>query len=217
MGAFDYGVYKKGMNATGDSRLQAALTAYRVELAYNGFEKNLVLDSPLFGDAMDNRTKEFQASVGLKADGQLGVKSSTELFRKRVSMVEGKYNLPTGALGKQLLLESAYDPVAVGYSDPQDHGISQINLRLHPSVTIDEAYDPIFAIDWAGQYIRTSFEHVTNETNVMKAARAAYNIGDVYAGDWMLAGFPASGKVVDGIDWFKRATDYLTLVDKQVW
>lgn len=217
MGAYDLGIYKRGMNATGNDRLQAALTAFRIELSYNGFGKNLILDSVLFGEAMENRVKEFQTSRGLKSDGQIGSKTSTELFRRRVVQVEAQYDLPAGTIGKQILLESAYDPVAIGYADPADHGIAQINLTIHSSVTIDEAYDPTFALDWAGNYIRTSYETVAKSANVIKAARAAYNIGDTYAAEWLKDDFPASGKVVGGIDWYKRATDYLNLVDKQNW
>lgn len=205
------------MNATNDDRLQAALTAFKVELAYNGFGKNLVLDAPTFGDAMRNRVKEFQASAGLTADGQIGQKTATELFRKRIVYTEGVYALPEGSLGKQLLLESGYDPVAVGFSDPADHGLAQINLRIHSDVTVDQAYDPTFAIDWAAHYIRNSYDAVATNADVMKAARAAYNIGNFYATEWMKDSFPASGKVVDNIDWYKRATDYIALVDKQNW
>lgn len=217
MGAWDYGAYKRGMNAQGDDRLQAALTALRIELAYNGFGKNLILNSPGFGEAMENRVKEFQADRGLKVDGQIGMTTAKELFRRRVSTIEGTYSLPQGALGKQLLLESAYDPVAIGSVDPSDHGIAQINLNMHKDVSVAQAYDPIFAIEWSAQYIRTAFDHVTSDANVMKAARAAYNIGETYAAQWLLAGFPDSGKVVDGLDWFKRATDYIALIDKQTW
>jgi len=217
MGAFEYGVYKRGMNATGDARLQAALTGLRVELVYNGFGKNLVLDSVGFGEAMENRVKEFQASRNIKVDGQIGGGTAKELFRKRVNITEGIYDLPAGSLGKQLLLESGYDPVAIGYADPSDHGLAQINLRIHTDVSVDEAFDPIFAVDWAARYIRDGYDQVAKAADVMKAARAAYNVGNFYATEWMKAGFPASGKVADGIDWFERATNYIALVDKQVW
>lgn len=217
MGAFDYGVYKRGMNATGDARLQAALIALRIELAYNGFGKNLVIDSIGFGEAMENRTKEFQTSVGINADGQIGQKTATELFRKRVSFVEGVYGLSEGTLGKQLLLESAYDPVALGFSDPADHGIAQINLRIHNDVTVEQAYDPTFALDWAAKYIRSSYDQIATTADVMKAARAAYNVGDFYAAEWMKADFPSSGRLEDGIDWYARAYNYIQLVNKQNW
>lgn len=52
----------------------------------------------------------------------------------------------------------------------------------------------------------------------MKAARAAYNIGNTYATQWMLAGFPASGgPLLNGQDVYERATKYLALIDRQVW
>jgi len=149
MGAFDYGIYRKGMDGRNDSRLGAGIIAIKKELIYNGFDKNIDPELPYFGDAVTNRLIEFQASrlPALVADGQAGQKTLTELFRKRVVATEKKFELTTGALGKKLKLESGYDPIAVGYVDPLDTGIAQINLGAHPDVTKAEAFDPGFAIN----------------------------------------------------------------------
>lgn len=182
MGAFDYGAYTKGMDGRDDPRLGAAIFAIKRELIYNGYSKNIVLDLPYFGDAVYQRLKEFQAAHNISTSiGKAGQTTLTELFRKRVNATETKYDLPSGALGKKLRLESGYDPVAIGWADPKDTGIAQINIGIHTSVSQMEAFDPEFAIDWAGKYIRNNFEVISNKANVMKAARAAYNIGNTYA------------------------------------
>ncbi len=147
MGAFDYGRYQKGMDGRNDARLGAAIIAIKKELIYNGFDQNVNPELAYFGDAVANRLKEFQASKGLQVDGQAGQVTLTELFRKRVVLTEKKFELTTGALGKKLKLESGYDPIAIGYVDPLDTGIAQINLGAHPDVTKDEAFDPEFAIN----------------------------------------------------------------------
>jgi peptidoglycan hydrolase-like protein with peptidoglycan-binding domain len=181
---------------------------------------------PFFGESVANSVKDFQAAKGLKVDGQVGPVTAKELFRPRVEHVEYGYGIPDGALGKQIWLESAFDPVAVGTVDSRDRGMCQINLfeltnasGEHGAhhVTLAQAYDPPYAIDWAGQYIISQQQEIADRIKLMKAARAAYNVGDFYAAQWLLDGFPASGKVVDGIDWYKRATDYLFNIDRQTW
>lgn len=218
MGAWSYGSYKFGMNGTADPRLAAAIHAIKQELIYNGFAQGIVLDLPVYGDSVRNRVKDFQASKGLTVDGQVGSKTSLELFRKRVVAEEQNYNLPSGTIGKKLKLESLYDPVAVGSVDPDDTGIAQINVRIHDSVSIDEAFDPAFAIDWAAKYVSSQRRDIGERANIIKAARAAYNIGQVYATAWMLSGFATSGGPdIGGVDSFERATQYIALIDAQTW
>lgn len=218
MGAWEYGGYHSITRAYDDPRLGAALIAVKRELKYNGYGTNLVTDTPVFGDAAENRTIEFQKDHGLTGDGVIGPGTASELFRRRISAAEAKYGLPSGAIGKQIKLESNFDPVAIGYADPDDTGIAQINLRLHPDVTKDQAYDPAFAIDWMGRYISAGQDVIVKSANVMKAARAAYNIGNTYATQWLLSNFAGSGgPSLGGEDSFTRATNYINLIDGQDW
>lgn len=219
MGAFEWGNYKSGMKvpAIHQERLGYAFLALKKELTYNGFGKNLIMN-PVFGEAATNRTKEFQESVGLTPDGTIGRITARELFRKRVQEIEQDYGLPHGTLGKKFLLESAYDPVAIGFVDPDDTGIAQINLRIHTGVSLEQAFDPEFSFGWAAEYVKDNRDRIIREVNVLKAARAAYNIGVEYAKRWMLDGFPASGgPLIGGADSYERATQYIALIDKQNW
>lgn len=218
MSAFSYGYYKQGMDGRNDSRLGTGLIVLKRELAYNGFGDKLVLDNAVFGEAAANRVGDFQAAKGLKVDKQVGPVTAKELFRKRVEQVEDTFNFWRGTLGRQLWLESAFDPIAVGVADPADTGIAQINLRIHSTITEAQAFDPAFAIRWAAQYIADAEARIINEVDAIKAARAAYNIGAEYAKQWMLAKFPASGGPQLGSeDSFARATKYIALIDKQDW
>lgn len=218
MGAFDFGPYRKGMDGRNDIRLGGAILSIKAELIYNGYDQNVNPDLAFFGDAISNRVKEFQADRGLTSDGQVGARTALELFHARVGALEKKYNLPTDALGKQVKLESAFDPAAKGVIDSLDTGISQINLGQHPDVTEVQAYSAAWALEWTCQHIRGSYNNIADDVHVMRAARAAYNIGDVYAAQWLEAGFPSSGgPSIGGQDSFTRATQYLQLIDSQAY
>lgn len=218
MGAYDFGFYKQGMDGRNDPRLGAAIIAIKKELVYNGFTKNVDTTLPVLGDAVTNRLGEFQASVGLKNDEVAGPLTLKELFRKRVESIEDAFDLWRGTLGRQVWLESNFDPVAKGVIDPDDTGIAQINLRIHSTITETQAYDPNFSFRWAAQYIIDAKDRIVDEADVMKAARAAYNVGTEYAKQWMLAQFPSSGgPSLGGEDSFTRATNYISLIDKQNW
>jgi peptidoglycan hydrolase-like protein with peptidoglycan-binding domain len=225
MGAWDYGNYKYdektkvGTDGRNDERLAAGIVAIKNELRFTGFDREaMVGDLPFYGSAVANSVKDFQEAKGLTVDGQVGARTAKELFRERIESVEDDYDLPRGTLGKKISLESAFDPVARGIADPDDTGIAQINLRIHATVTVEQAYDPAFAIGWAARYVRDNYESIEDQLNIMKAARAAYNIGRTYARMWLLAGFPESGgPLLGGQDSFTRASKYIELIDKQTW
>jgi peptidoglycan hydrolase-like protein with peptidoglycan-binding domain len=213
MGAFDYGRYRRGLDGREDARLGAAILAIKRELAFNGFARpKMDATLPFFGEAVENSVKDFQKSRGLTADGEVGQTTGRELFRPRIEQAEDIRSLPHGTIGKKVALESAFDPVAVGFSDAADKGIAQINTRIH-GVTEAEAFSPVFAIAWAGDYVLSQKREVERRANTLRAGRAAYNVGNFYATEWMLAGFPENGRVENGIDWFARAHKYLLLVD----
>jgi peptidoglycan hydrolase-like protein with peptidoglycan-binding domain len=213
MGAFDYGRYRRGLDGREDARLGAAILAIKRELAFNGFARpKMDASLPFFGEAVENSVKDFQKSRGLTADGEVGQTTGRELFRSRIEQAEGIRSLPHGTIGKKIALESGFDPAAVGFSDAADKVIAQINTRIH-GVTEEEAFSPVFAIAWAGDYVLSQKREVERRANTLRAGRAAYNVGNFYATEWMLAGFPENGRVENGIDWFARAHKYLLLVD----
>jgi hypothetical protein len=195
--AYDYGRYREGMDGRKDARLGAAILAIKAELKYTGFARA----------AMD-----FQKAAGLVVDEECGQITLRELFRKRIEWAERAYWLPAKSLGKKIALESAFDPVAIGFADEADKGIVQVNIRIH-DVTEADAFTPSYAIPWAAGYLFDQKKAVEERADTWRAARAAYNVGNFYATEWMKAGFPASGRVEDGIDWFTRAHNYLLAVD----
>jgi hypothetical protein len=57
-------------------------------------------------------------------------------------------------LGGLVLVESEMDPGAVGYNTPNDKGLVQFNLKAHPEIGYDQAFDPGFSIPWAANELR---------------------------------------------------------------
>jgi hypothetical protein len=211
--AYDYGRYREGMDGRKDARLGAAILAIKAELKYTGFARAAMeLKLPFYGDSVANSVGDFQKAAGLVVDEECGQITLRELFRKRIEWAERAYWLPAKSLGKKIALESAFDPVAVGFADEADKGIVQVNIRIH-DVTEADAFTPSYAIPWAAGYLFDQKKAVEERADTWRAARAAYNVGNFYATEWMKAGFPASGRVEDGIDWFTRAHNYLLAVD----
>ena len=201
--------YRYQDKAEPDTPKAYALVALKSELAYRGFGKGLDTTTPFFGAAARDRTKEFQASVGLKADGVIGPTTARRLFKKRIWEESHKSGNPALLLCKQLNLESGFDPAAVGYVDPRDRGLAQINSYWHPEVLDEDAFDPAYSIPWAAEYLSNNIEALNDND----AALAAHNVGRFYARQWLEAGKPASGLyTAEGKDYAAIITKYLSLL-----
>lgn len=218
--AFEWGAYRFKMDGAGNPRLSWAILAIKRELVYTGFATGGVnVALPVYGDSVRVSVSLFQSAQGLPATGECDFATLRELFRTRVLAVEKRHSLPRGVLGRKLQLESAWDPAAQGTVDPHDRGVSQINAVAHPEVSDEEAYDPAFAIPWAGGYISQMKQEIEAALDTLKGARAGYNAGRKFGQEWVLAGFPSSGgpPLADGRDSFAVMTGYVAAVDRQTW
>ena len=186
-----------------------ALVALKRELAYRGYGQGLNTESLFFGAAARDRTKDFQDAMALNVDGVIGPTTARKLFKKRIWDAGHKYNINSLMLCKQLNLESGFDPAAVGYVDPRDRGLAQINSYWHPEVSDEEAFDPAFSIPWAAKYLSDNMKALGD----LDAALAAHNVGRYYAKQWLDAGKPVSGLyTADGKDYAAIITKYLLLL-----
>lgn len=79
--------------------------------------------------------------------------------------------MPVALILAQLKKESGFNPRAV--SPTNDHGIAQIHFPK-PGVTLEQAYDPTFAINWQVNSMSAKFKTYGN----WRDALAAYNAGD---------------------------------------
>ena len=213
-GAWPY-YYQLGLDFRSDPQGRDAygIYAFKNELIYNGFSKGINPTLPYWGSGVVTQTKKAQKFFGLTVDGVLGPMTARCLFRKRCTTSELALTLPIHLLAKIKTLESGDDPVAQGVVDPDDEGLFQENLPSNPSLTQIECWTPSFIIPHAASQL---FNHIKDCGNSSKAGTAAWNVGNFYANEWRLAGFPTSGgPIVDGQDIYSRCDQYVNLVNAE--
>jgi soluble lytic murein transglycosylase-like protein len=115
-----------------------------------------------------------QKALKLTADGSVGPTTAKALFAPLATEVGAQKKIPSGYLCGQVRTESSFDPGAVGYVTNNDCGIAQINLGYHPDVTIEQAFDPSFAIGWMGAYLTAAHAN-SDYRNRWDCAIASYN------------------------------------------
>lgn len=86
--------------------------------------------------------------TGSQVDGVVGPTTSKAMFRDLVTWFSAINNVPPEHVWGMTSLESAFDPGAVGYTTPTDRGLCQINLVAHPNVTVEQAFDPTYALNY---------------------------------------------------------------------
>lgn len=89
--------------------------------------------------------------TGASVDGVVGPSTSKALFRDLLIWSAGVHHVPASQLHGFIMLESLYDPGAVGSTTPSDRGLNQINLNAHPNITVEQAFDPKFSIDYTAK------------------------------------------------------------------
>lgn len=183
-----------------------ACMSIKAELIYNGYVTGVDPTSQVLGLQSEDMIKAFQKDHGLTSDGIVGPATAQVLYRKRSKVLENQYDIPNDYLCKLKSLESANDPGAVGSSDPDDHGLVQINLRYHPDVTLQQAEDGEYSLSYAARTLNASYNNLKD----WDAAIASWNVGSYWATNWLKAGKPATGST-----YYARATSYVTNVKKQ--
>lgn len=182
-------------------------------LGYNGTSGDIAPNKQVIGLQADEAIRDFQRDNKLEVDGVVGPNTARVLYRKRALEVEKKYNIPDNLVCKQKTLESSNDPAAIGMSGA-DIGLMQINVIYHPGVSVAQAIDGAFALDFGASYLRSQYDNIRD----WDGALAAYNQGAFYATQWVKAGKPASGGHItaSGTDLYAVATKYVELVRKQL-
>ncbi len=100
-----------------------------------------------FGPATAQAVTAAQAAAGVEADAIVGPASMKAFLSPLVRELAVHHAVPEAILGGILVNESSLDPACVG-ANGMDHGLAQINLGAHPSVTLEQALDPQFALDF---------------------------------------------------------------------
>jgi len=200
-GTWDY-YFEYGMEGAPGTREAFAIVGIKHELVYNGVPASMMqLDVPDFGSGTRSAVKQFQRNAprgdSLDVDGIVGPMTAHSLFRKRALAVEKLYLIEPTLLCKMRTLESADDPACVSLNG-DDRGLMQINRPAHPQVTDEQAWNPAFAMDWAGRYLITAYNMFLKEhpdytrSALWDMACASYNVGTGGARTWDKAGRPPS-------------------------
>lgn len=92
-------------------------------------------------------------------------------------------NIVSGTVKK----ESLWDAGAVGYYDPNDLGLGQINGPAHPLLTKDQRLDPIVTFGFIVDYYNLALANLKNN---VRDAIASYNLGSGGVKAWISDGRP---------------------------
>jgi hypothetical protein len=206
MGAWDY-LYQKGTRADSGTQEGYGILAVKRELDFLGYP-GLDVDSLVIGNAASRAIIDFQRKHGLDPDGVVGPLTGRQLYKLRIGQLEAKHGVPDDLACKIVGLESAFDPAAIGVSDPADHGIVQINATAHPTITLAEAYDPAFALEYLAAGLQATYAKLHD----WDCAVASWNVGGGGASDWCGLHKPSTGGPSWFPDLFARATHYVALV-----
>lgn len=174
-------------------------------------------ESPVIGSVATKVIKQAQESFNLTADGVVGPMTAEAIFRTMIQAHERMSKIPDRWVAKIVKLESAEDPGATGWADPDDHGLAQINVVLR-GITVEQAHNPSFAIPYLCRGLVNS-ESVLHDWD---AAVVSWNTGLFWAGKWLAAGKPNLAQVLASTTlsdtqkfWFGRAAHYIELVQAQ--
>lgn len=157
--------------------------------------------------------RDPDGAAPLERDGTVGRSDARALFTPLIDETEASSRIPSRLLRGELNHESALDPGAVGaylyYPDYRgvDRGLAQINSKANATVGWVDAYDPTFAIPWAGRRLRSFYDRFTadypNRSEQVRwdAAVCAHN-SPVAARAWVTGNGPqteAAGAYVSGV------------------
>lgn len=167
---------------------------YAVYLGVKEIQKRLnqVLGATLavdgiIGPKTDSWIRGLQYRLGVTQDGMLGPATAAALFVPIVQVEAKKlgvdWKIPAGILKK----ECSFDPAAVGYYDPNDNGMGQINRIAHPEYSIEQCFDSIVTIDYAINRFKKARRDWGNDRDAV----ASYNLGYAGTREWINKGRPA--------------------------
>lgn len=142
-----------GSRATLDVNYQAvnlAVKAIQSRANAYGYSPALIVDG-IFGKETADGVRVMQHELGIGVDGVVGPATAKAAFKDLLIWFGGVHHVPASQLHGFIMLESGYDPGAVGVTTPSDRGLNQINLSAHPNITVEQAFDPTFSIDYTAK------------------------------------------------------------------
>jgi len=135
------------------------------------------------------RFQDEHPAIGL-AWGGIGPDTSKALLLpdlKRAYKRRAIAELPLAVLSGTIRHESNWDAGAVGYVDPRDVGLAQINAEAHPEWDTDTRLEPINAFNFVIQYYNGNIPYFKGN---IRDAIASYNLGRGGTNSWIRDGRP---------------------------
>lgn len=159
-----------GDQPTRDTNYQAVnlgVKAIQKRINAYGLSPALIVDG-VFGSSTHAGAEWVQRKIGLGVDGIVGPATCRALFKDLLIWFGGVHHVPASQLHGFVMLESGYDPGAVGVTTPADRGLNQINETAHPDITDDQAFDPVFSIDYTAKRLAAARIKFSGKTVELK-------------------------------------------------
>jgi hypothetical protein len=199
-----------GSSASRDVNFQAVnlgVKAIQERINSFGYSPGLIADGVL-GKGTREGIIWVQKRLGLYADGRAGTVTMQALWRDYLVWFGGVYSVPAAHMYGFMMLESVGDPGAVGYVTPSDRGLNQINLVAHPNITVEQAFDPVFSINYTAQRLSQARSKYSGKTIDLKTkCSIAQHNAPVYADQWYQTGSPPNTKIATYVD---KVLEYAT-------
>jgi hypothetical protein len=204
MGAWDFGPYRLKFPRMGklpsnreptsdEMRQYYAVNSIHKELEMRGFQPG---DKTWYSWDTYRAVKAYQKTSSLGVDGAVGRQTYTSLIKHVVFAREVKYDIPNHYLAGMITQESGFDPVAIGYINPNDRGLLQINEIYHPDISDKEAFNPRFAVEWGARRMTTASNLFVGKTTELQWDCAiAYHNNPTLAKEWFETGQPPNEKI----------------------
>lgn len=166
----------------------------------------------ILGPKTDQAIRNFQKARGLYVDGIIGPATSKSIF-KPLAVLSAKNVDPNHAPMIQravigtITAESAWDVGSVGYIDPHDIGLGQINGPAHPTLTVDDRFNTVLSIKWVTVFIDANFKYFNYDED---ASIASYNLGRGGASSWISNGRPEQFHGTNVWDYVAKIKEYGT-------
>lgn len=171
--------------------VRRAVVAYQAALN-NALKLNLTLDGklgPVTSRAITRYQVKHESQVGTPWGG-IGPETSYVLLyphAKAAAKASSNKLITTKLVTGTVRHESLFDAGAVGYSDPTDYGLAQINGTAHPDLSIDDRLTPSVAFKFVVDYYTNALSKLDNN---LRDAVASYNLGIGGTRSWIKAGRP---------------------------
>jgi hypothetical protein len=173
----------------GVKALQARINSY-------GYSPRLTEDG-LLGSKTKSATAWLQGKLKIHVDGQAGQATMKAIWRDLIAWYSGMNHVDPSDVWGMMTLESVFDPGAVGFASPTDRGLCQINLDAHPDITVEQAHDPHFAINYTANRLelaRAKFAGKGPELQ-LRCSIAQHN-APAWAATWYNTGHAPNEKIV---------------------